>query len=148
MTVLKTIHVICGVLWLGNFAITGIWSARAFLARDAALERFAVREILFTDAVFTLIGGAAVVMSGLFLAGMEQIAAWSTAWTRDALIVAVGSAIIWLAVLLPLEFRMRRLAAAGPRELLVRDFIAWSIVGWLITVALFGVIYLMVAKPV
>jgi uncharacterized membrane protein len=149
MVFLKSLHVASAVLWLGNFVVTGIWSLRAFATKESVLRRFAVREILFTDLIFTFVMGGAVTMSGLGLAGIEGVAAWGTFWTRTALLTAIGSGVLWLAILLPLELRMRTLAATGRAEGdLMRAFVWWNIGGWAITVALFAVIYLMVAKPV
>ena len=147
MALLKTLHVMCAVLWLGNFAVTGVWSIRAFTSRQALLRRFAAREILFTDVVFTLIFGAAVIISGLRLASVEAIAPLATAWTRDALFVSVLAGLAWLAVLLPLELRMKRLTETEIGDGITTLFLWWNIAGWLLTLALFGVIYLMVAKP-
>jgi uncharacterized membrane protein len=144
---LKTLHVAAAVVWLGNFVVTGLWSVRAFAGGSAELRRFAVREILFTDVVFTFTAGAVVVMSGLTLTKMEGIAPWSTVWTRDALEIVIGSALIWLAVLLPLELRMQRLAARDDARALRPSFVWWNVGGWSMTVLLFAVIYLMLAKP-
>ncbi len=145
---LKTLHVICAVLWLGNFAVTGVWSIRAFAARNDALQAFATREILFTDAIFTLTFGTAVTVSGIALALHGGVALWSTFWTRTALETVIASGIVWLAALLPLEIRMRALAAKRAGATLRHTFVAWNIIGWAVTVALFWVIYLMVARPV
>jgi uncharacterized membrane protein len=146
MLALKTFHIIAAILWLGNFAVTGVWSARAFASRDRLLRAFATREILFTDIVFTFFGAAAVVGSGMALAGMEGVPLWSTAWTRYAILTVGASALVWLAVLLPLEFRMRRQARSDD-DGLDRTFTWWSVAGVLVTIATFAVVYLMVAKP-
>ena len=146
MLALKTIHIIAAIVWLGNFVVTGVWSARAFASGDSRLRAFAAGEILFTDWVFTLVGAAAVIGSGMALAGMEGIPVFSTLWTRDAFITATGSGIVWAAVLLPLELRMRRLAGTGDPAV-NGAFTRWSIVGVILTVALLAVVYLMVAKP-
>ena len=146
MPLLKTIHIVCAVLWLGNFALTGVWSARAFAARNTILRMFAVREILFTDIIFTAVFGTAVTVTGIALANLENVGIWQTRWTAFALAIVIASGVIWLAVLLPLELRMRAAAATGG-TLLGRLFIVWSIAGWIVTLALFGVIYLMVSKP-
>ncbi|MGC8486254.1 MAG: DUF2269 family protein [Candidatus Baltobacteraceae bacterium] len=148
MPILESLHVAAGVLWLGNFVVTGIWATRAFRSGDERLRRFAIREILFTDVLFTLIFGTAVITSGLALAARLHIDPWQTAWTRDALAIAIGSGVLWLAVLVPLEVRMDRRARAGDDAALARPFLAWSIVGWAVTLALFSIIYLMLAKPV
>lgn len=146
MTAVKVLHIASAVLWLGNFAVTGVWAGYAFALRRRELERFAARAIIVTDVLFTVVFGAAVTLSGFVLARIEHIAVWSTAWTRLALSVVIGAGVVWVVVLIPLEFAMDRRAAAGVA--LGTPFVAWSIVGWALTVALFGVIYLMVAKPV
>ncbi|MDQ2909100.1 MAG: DUF2269 domain-containing protein [Candidatus Eremiobacteraeota bacterium] len=145
---LKTLHVVCAVLWLGNFAVTGLWSVRAFAARNDVLAAFATREILFTDAVFTAAFGTAVTLSGIALALHDGVALWSTFWTRTALETVIAAGAVWLFVLLPLEIRMRALAAGRGGATLRRAFVAWNVIGWTVTVALFWVIYLMVARPV
>lgn len=147
MSILKSIHIAAAVLWLGNFVVTGIWSARAFATGNAELRTFAVREILLTDVLFTAVFGAAVTVSGISLASSEGIAVWHTMWTSAALWVVIGAGLTWLAVLLPLELRMRRLALNRDDATLGRLFVLWNIIGWLVTIGLFGVIYLMVGKP-
>ena len=145
MLLLKTLHVASAVIWLGNFVITGVWSARAFASRRDDLKVFAAREIIFTDVLFTLAFGTAVVVTGIALASMERVAVWSTLWTRAALVVVIAAGVLWLAVMLPLEIKMLRgTASAQPMG---RTFAAWNAVGWTLTLALFAVIYLMVQKP-
>lgn len=148
MPMLESLHVAAGVLWLGNFVVTGIWATRAFRSGDERLRRFAVREILFTDIIFTLIFGSAVIISGLALAARLGIDPWQTLWTRDALAIAIASGVLWFAVLVPLEIHMERRARADDDAALTRPFLAWSILGWTVTLALFSIIYLMLAKPV
>lgn len=146
MRALETLHVAAAVLWLGNFAVTGIWALRAALARNAGVFAFAAREILFTDAVFTFVFGATVVVSGLALGRVEHLDVLHLLWTRAALTIVVLSGVVWLAVLLPLEIAIYRGALAGTTRM--RLFAAWNVLGWLVTAALFAVIYLMIAKPV
>jgi uncharacterized membrane protein len=146
MAWVKAIHIACVVVWLGNFVVTGLWSARAFAGSDAALRRFAAREILVTDALFTLLFGAGVVISGFALAALERVDVLAVAWTRDALAILAAATLAWLGILLPLEVTLLRRTAAGRPA--AAPFAAWSAVGWAVTLGLFAVIYLMVAKPV
>ncbi len=146
MVALKTLHVLAAALWLGNFVVTGVWALRAYFARNATLFAFAAREILFTDVVFTACFGAAVVVSGLALARSQGIDPIRTLWTRSALEIVIGCGVVWLAVLLPLELSMRRMQLGAPG--LSRRFAIWNVTGWIVTVALASVIYLMIAKPV
>lgn len=146
MLLLKTLHVCAAVLWLGNFAVTGIWALRAVAERNAELRGFAAREILFTDAVFTLCFGSAVVVTGLLLARTEHVAVLQTLWTRTALEIVAAAGVLWMGVLLPLEVKMYRAARAGLA--IAKAFAYWNAVGWTLTLALFSVIYLMIARPV
>lgn len=143
---LEIVHIVSAALWIGNFAVTGVWAARAYAARSRELLTFAVREILFTDAVFTLTFGAAVTISGVALARSEGIAVLSTFWTRTALVTAIGAGLVWLAILLPMEIAMYRRSKSGAD--LRGLFVGWNVLGWAVTIVLIGVIYLMVAKPV
>jgi uncharacterized membrane protein len=134
------------VLWLGNFAITGVWALRAFVSRDRNLAAFAAREILFTDAIFTLVFGSAVVVTGLLLAQGLRLDVATTRWLRDALIAVAASGIVWIAVLVPIEVRLFVTTRRGdPARNL---FVVWNVIGWTVTAVLFAVIYLMIAKPV
>ncbi len=147
MAGLETLHIACAILWLGNFVVTGFWSIRAWATRDVALRVFAAREILATDLFFTLIFGAAVTITGIVLAQREGFTPWAMFWTRTALETIGAAGIVWLVVLLPLELRMRSLAAGTSTRLFNRLFLAWNVAGWLVTAALFSVTYLMVEKP-
>jgi uncharacterized membrane protein len=143
---LKSLHVAAAILWIGNFAVTGVWAIRAFLRRSPALFAFAAGEILFTDLVFTLVFGSAVVVTGLVLAQWENVAPLAAFWTRTALAIVAGSGIVWLFVLLPLEWAMKKRGLEAPAT--GRLFAIWNGVGWLLTLALLSVVYLMIAKPV
>lgn len=146
MAWLTTLHVASAVLWLGNFAITGVWALRAFASRDRSLAEFAAREIVFTDAVFTLVFGSAVVVTGLLLAQRLHLDVATTRWLRDALVAVAASGIVWIAVLVPIEMRLLVSTRRGnPSRNL---FLAWNAIGWTVTAVLFAVIYLMIAKPV
>ena len=145
---LKTVHILCAVVWLGNFVVTGVWSVRAFATRNGIIRAFATREILATDIVFTVVFGAAVTMSGIALAQNDGIAVWATLWTRVALEGMAAAAVVWLGLLLPLELRMHALAKTGSDDgRLKRLFLLWNAAGWSVTLALCGIIYLMVAQP-
>ncbi|HEY3674359.1 MAG TPA: DUF2269 family protein [Candidatus Tumulicola sp.] len=146
MALLITLHVASAVLWLGNFAVTGVWALRAFMSRDRTLAAFAAREILFTDATFTLIFGSAVVVTGLVLAQRLHIDVATTRWIREALIAVIACGVVWAIVLVPIELRLFVRTKQGlPAG---RLFAAWNVIGWSVTAVLFAVIYLMIAKPV
>ena len=58
--VLKSLHVISAVLMVGNVTVTGVWATFYFRWRKDADFRLAARAILWTDLIFTFLGGATV----------------------------------------------------------------------------------------
>ncbi len=62
--ILKSIHVIGVILFVGNIAITGWWKAMADRTRDPRILAFAQRQVTLTDWVFTLGGIVLLAVSG------------------------------------------------------------------------------------
>ena len=62
---LRLIHVAGAVLLLGNVTITGFWAVFLYRARKVVPFRLVARAILWTDLVFTTVGGMMLVISGI-----------------------------------------------------------------------------------
>ena len=143
----KAIHIVCVVLWLGNFVVTGVWSARRVRrryggappvrrARDPVHGRRFHADLRCRRRRQRLRARGARARAG----------ARCRLDAKATLAILAAATLVWLGVLLPLEVTMLRQTSAG-RSATV-SFALWSIAGWGITLALFAVIYLMVAKPV
>lgn len=143
---LKSVHIGAVVIWLGNFVLTGMWSLRAFASRKPEVRAFAVREIVFTDIIFTLGAGSIVVASGIALSAAERVPVLQTLWTRIPLFAVIVAGLVWLSVLLPMEIWMLRQNNRPPRNF-GSVFTLWNIIGWAITAGLFVIVYVMVRKP-
>jgi len=146
LSFLKTLHVIAAVLFVGNVVVTGIWTAILFRARATHDFRLAARAIVITDWIFTLGGGAVLVVSGVLLAMGRGFPIWGTAWIRQALIALAISTVTWLAVLVPAQ-RVMLHVDPGHDAALTRAYHRWNITGWVATVPLVYAIWCMVAKP-
>ena len=143
--VLKALHVTAAVLMVGNVTVTGVWAALYFHWRKEADFRRAARAILWTDLCFTFLGGAALTISGILLARQAGLPILETPWIRRSALLLAISTVLWLAVLLPDQWRMERLD--DPRDERRRAvFIRWSVVGWGSTVLLFVAMWSMVVK--
>jgi len=59
---LKSLHILGIVLFLGNIIITGWWKVMADKTQDPAIVAFAQRQVTLTDFIFTL-GGVLLVSS-------------------------------------------------------------------------------------
>lgn len=142
---LRVIHVAGAVLLLGNVTITGFWAAFLYRSRKVVPFRLVARAILWTDLVFTLVGGMMLVISGILLMRARGYPLATTSWLQQGTIALVLSSGLWLGVLLPDQWRLERI---DPRDdaALRNVFLRWSVVGWTATAILFYGLWAMVSK--
>ena len=143
--VLKALHVTAAVLMVGNVTVTGVWATLYFRWRKDADFRLAAKAILWTDVVFTFLGGAALTISGILLARQAGLPILETPWIRRSALLLAISTLLWLTILLPDQWRMERLEPSRDAFLKVL-FTRWSVVGWGSTVLLFVAMWSMVMK--
>jgi len=141
----RALHILGAVLLVGNVIVTGFWAAFLYAQRSGVPFRPVARAILWTDLLFTIGGASLLTFTGIQLIVARGYPFWETPW----LVKGVGSlalaTLLWLAVLVPDQFRLERLAAddvAGLR----RVFLRWSVVGWLSTALLVNALWVMVRK--
>ena len=144
---LRTLHVAGAVLLLGNVTVTGFWAAFLYRARDLVPFRPVAHAILWADFVFTLAGGALLTVSGILLVVRRGYRPLETPWLLHGIVALAVATVIWLAVLLPDQWRLERLAPGDDRGLR-RLFLRWSVVGWADTLILFYGLWAMVGKAV
>lgn len=146
LTLLKTLHVLGAVLFLGNVIVTGVWAAVMFRERQRTDFRIAARAIVLTDWIFTLGGAAVLVATGVTLAVSRGYPLFETRWIRDAVIGLSVSTVLWLAVLVPAQREMRRLGPDSDARLRV-VYRRWNVTGWVAVAPLLWALWCMVAKP-
>ena len=116
--VLKSLHIVGVILFLGNIIVTGWWKVMADRTGDARIIAFAQRQVTVTDWVFTL-GGVVLTLAGglgnALLHGMPL----TTPWLATGLALFSLSGVIWVAVLVPLQTRLGAMARvfAGTGEI-------------------------------
>jgi uncharacterized membrane protein len=143
--VLKSLHIAAAVLMVGNVTVTGVWATFYFRWRKDADFRLAARAILWTDLVFTFLGGAALTITGILMARQAGMPILETPWIRRSALLLAVSTLLWLTILLPDQWRMERLDPSRD-EFLKVVFTRWSVVGWGSTVLLFVAMWSMVLK--
>ncbi|HTC24722.1 MAG TPA: DUF2269 family protein [Gemmatimonadales bacterium] len=142
---LRVAHVVGAVLLVGNVTVTGLWAAYLYQARREVPFRIVARAILWTDLVFTVGGGTLLVVSGALLVRAGGYAISDTPWLVQGIAALAASAVLWVTVLLPDQWRLERIAPADDATL-KRVFLRWSIVGWTATALLFYGLWAMVSK--
>ena len=106
---LKTVHLVGAVLFIGNIVVTGWWKFMADATRDARIIGFAQRQVTLTDWIFTLGGVVLVAIGGIGNAALHGMPL-DTPWLALGSILFTASGIIWVAVLIPLQMRLGRMA--------------------------------------
>ena len=144
LALLRALHVTGAVLLLGNVTVTGFWAAYLYRARGQVPFRPVARAILWTDLLFTTLGGVLLTVSGILLAMRYGLRVSETPWLLKGIVALALSTLVWLLVLLPAQFRLERLPADAPG--LRRVFLLWSVVGWVATALLFYGLWAMVTR--
>jgi uncharacterized membrane protein len=147
----KVLHLLGIVLLVGNVIVTAFWKVFANRTGNPQVIAFGQRLVTITDFVFTA-GGIALVYAGGFGAAwahdLDPFAGW-LGWGQLLFLMSGG---IWLAVLVPAQIRMARLAhrfAAGGAipAAYWRDNRRWLVWGVFSVLPLLAGLWVMVAKP-
>ena len=149
--ILKTVHIIGAILFLGNIIITGWWKYMANRTGNPVIIGFAQRQVTLTDFVFTA-GGSAM----LFAAGMTNIFIYNISLTTNWIMWGLGlftlSGIIWGVILIPIQIKQAREAKQFTAETVIskqywKREAQWFIYGITATVLPLISVVFMVLKP-
>jgi len=147
---LKTLHLLGVILFLGNIIVTAFWKVMADRTRELAVIRFAVRATNGADVLFTFGGIVLLAVAGHAMAasgGMLQLP-----WLRWAYALFALTGLLWAGILIPVQRAQARLLYPLPREAAVpssywRLSVIWAVAGALATLLPLAIVVLMVIKP-
>lgn len=146
---LKSLHILGACLFLGNIIVSAVWKVLADRTGNYSVVYFATRLVNVTDTVFTALGATLLLVTGHIL--VESFGGiLANAWVLWSYILFGASGAVWLAVLLPIQFKqMRLLRSSATKEIPAqyhRLARLWSIAGTFATLLPLPAIYLMVSK--
>lgn len=148
-TILKTLHILGAVVFVGNIVVTALWKALADRTRDPRVVAFGQRLVTVTDWAFTAPGAALVLVTGILLS--SQGSYWRLPWIHAGLGLFVLSGILWLAVLVPVQHMQSRLVRDLGDDPIPSDYWRlgriWMLVGIPATLLPLANLWVMVAKP-
>lgn len=110
--ILKSLHILGAVIFLGNIIVTAWWKVMADRTGDAKIIAFAQRQVTLTDFVFTAGGAALVLTTGVGNAQLHGMDYWHIRWLAWGMSLFVASGVVWVAVLIPVQVIQARLARA------------------------------------
>jgi uncharacterized membrane protein len=152
-TLIKALHIVSVVLFLGNI-ITGVfWKIHADRTGDLGARAQALDGIIKSDRIFTVPGVILIVATGVTLALMMHLPLLRTFWIGWSLALFGVSGIAFSVFVGPLQKKLLANARAGiagewneaEYERLSRSWTVWGAVA---TAAPLVALFMMVMKPV
>lgn len=151
---LKFLHIVALVMFLGNIAAAMVWLRDANRSRDPGIIAHTLHGVIVGDRWITLPSAAFVFGTGFALAMNAQLPILRTGWIWQSLLAFALSGVLYAYPIDPLQRRMRALALAATQSRAQMDWAryrrmarAWYVLGFLSIALLVGVIALMVFKP-
>lgn len=150
--VLKGLHILGVVLFLGNIIVTAWWKVMADRTRHPDIIAFAQRQVTLTDFIFTATGAGLIIGTGMWQVLQQGIDVHGTYWLSWGYGLFIASGIIWAVVLIPLQWKQAKLAKTFGKEQAIPERYwqlnkLWMGFGMLATVLPLLNIYWMVFKP-
>ncbi len=150
--ILKSVHILSVVLFLGNIIVTGWWKLFADFTQHTQTVKFAQRQVTLTDYVFTFVGSTLIFISGVGMIHLQKLDFFHTTWLLWGTGFFLVSGVLWLLILIPLQIKLARLShTLSPDMPIPEQYWAlekwWLIVGILATILPTITLFLMVLKP-
>jgi uncharacterized membrane protein len=145
------LHALGIVVFLGNLLVTAVWKTLADRTRDPRVVAYAQRLVTVTDLAFTATGAALITISGFVLAD-DWGGVTGPTWLTVGFSLFAASAVIWLTILVPAQYRQGQMARAFAEGDVIPDgywLLArrWYIFGALATLLPLANIFVMALKP-
>jgi len=150
--ILKALHIVSVVLFLGNI-ITGVfWKIHADRTGDLRARAQALDGIIQSDRIFTVPGVILIIITGVWLAMTLHLPILGTKWILWALILFGISGVAFSVFVGPLQKKLLANARAGlagtwneaEYQSLSKAWVVW---GAIATTAPLVALFLMVLKP-
>jgi uncharacterized membrane protein len=113
---LKLVHVVAVVAFLGNIVTGLFWHAHAARSGDPRLLAHTMSGIIRSDRLFTMPGVLAIVASGVAAAVVGGLPLLRTGWILWTIVLFAISGIVFGVRVAPLQRRLLELAEAGSRS--------------------------------
>jgi uncharacterized membrane protein len=110
---LKLLHVIAVIAFLGNITTGLFWHAHAARKRDPLLLAHTMEGIIRSDRFFTIPGVVGIIISGVAAAIYANLPILGTGWILWTLVLFSISGLVFMARVAPLQRQLRALAESG-----------------------------------
>lgn len=107
---LKVIHIIAVVLFLGNISVAVLWQALAHKSKDRIRIAYTFEGIIKSDRVFTMPAVTLLIITGFGLAGMMKLSIIETGWLLWSIILVIISGVLYSTKVGPIQKKIYSLA--------------------------------------
>lgn len=139
-------HILGAMVFMGNIVATAAWLSMAKRSGSGGAIQMATRAVMVTDVLFTLPGSLLLLLNGGILGTVFFKA--KAPWIFASIALFLLSAVVWLALLVPIQRRMLVLSQSEPTGTEMAGLMAkWFRFGGIATLLALIVLVLMVVKP-
>jgi uncharacterized membrane protein len=110
---IKLLHIVAVIAFLGNIATGLFWHLHAARTRDPRLLAHTMDGIINSDRLFTIPGVVVIVTTGIISAVTGGLPLLRTGWILWTLVLFTVSGLIFIAFVTPLQRQPLALAQAG-----------------------------------
>jgi uncharacterized membrane protein len=149
---MKTLHVLAVVVFLGNIIIGIFWKLRADRSCDPRIIAHTMAVLIGADRWFTMPAAILLVVFGFGAAGMGRLSLGSP-WIAWSIVLIVISGLVFMVKLAPLQRKLLAVARAAvdggefDSASYARLSSSWAIWGSVATIAPLIALVLMIFKP-
>ena len=152
MRLMLLLHVGAAVLFLGAMITSAYWKARADRSGSMEAMAYACRSLLFADVLFTGPGIIGLLATGFWMVNLSGWDRFQEPWLALSFLSLLVVAILWAAIMVPLQLRMVRLSRLQISNVNTdpeyrKSSRRWAIVGGIATLMTVGILFLMVMRP-
>jgi uncharacterized membrane protein len=150
--VLKLIHVVAVIVFIGNISLGIFWKEVADRSREPRIMAHTMRSIILADRLFTIPAIVLIIAAGVATAMAEHLPILATGWILWSIILFVISGLAFMPVT-RLQREMAAVADEGVKTGTVDAVryhslsVGWNFWGFIALVAPLGAVALMVLKP-
>jgi len=147
-SLLKFLHIVAVVLFLGNVTLGLFWVSHAERTRDPKLIGHAMAGIVRSDRWFTIPGVFLIIAGGVGAALVGGLGLMRTPWIAWGIAMFTVSGAVFGAVLAPLQKKIVVVAQAANVDLTQIDALLkrWHLWGWVSVLPLWIAVAMMVLK--
>jgi len=150
--ILKIIHYLGVVLFLGSFIVTAVWKILADKTQSPEIVAYAQRLVTITDFTFTPIGVLLILISGELMA-IKFGAISDILWLSWGMWLFIASGVIWVFILIPIQIKQAKLAKLFSANNEIPEIYYslskyWTVFQIGATIMLLANLYFMVFKPI